>query len=50
MLQNRCFTFMFHKMLLPYNRFFLVWKQPNLRFSVYNGCYLFKCSADTTML
>jgi len=49
MLQNRFFTFMFLNVLLHYN-LFSVWKQSNLRFSVYNSCYLFEYSADIIML
>jgi len=36
---------MFLNLLLPYN-IFLVWKQSNLRLSVYNSSYLFEYSAD----
>jgi len=39
---------MFIGLLLSYN-LFLVWKQFNLRFSVYNSCYLFEYSADIIM-
>jgi len=40
---------MYIDLLLPY-KLFLVWKQFNLRFSVYNSCYMFEYSADIIML
>jgi len=40
---------MFINLSLPYN-LFLVWKQFNVWFSVYNSCYLFEYSADMIML